>query len=325
MKQFLALMTMVVIFASTLAACHTDPISSESTEITQATEFVPVGKEGLNGKKIIFIGNSYTYYGKCVLDKAQDAYTQADRTNDKGYFYQLCKANGIDIDVTNFTFGSHQLKDFYSGSCAANRGHNGLDHFSYLTDMNYDYVVIQANSKTVDILGECQTIFQRFQEANPDVKLILLVPHLTHLNNYPHRSDIKKVAAAGILVVDWGTLVCDIINGDTKVPGATQEYDYNSFIISKSETDGYHQNMLSGYITALMAYCAITGESAQGQPWSFEDDPHFSTMAITEYRLKYYSYNFNTNFDTILDSEADMTGIQQLVDQYLVSKTYLNY
>ena len=126
-------------------------------------------------------------------------------------------------------------------------------------------------------------------------------------------------------MVDWGALVCDIINGDVKVPGATQEYNFNSFVISKSKEDGFHENMLAGYITALMTYCAITGESAQGQPWSFEDEVGFDTAAMDKYRAQYYLYNPETNFDAVLRSEADMKGIQQLMDQYLAAKTYRNY
>lgn len=302
---------------------------------SQISEFSPVGKEGLDGKKIIFIGNSYTYYGKCVLEKGQTVYSQEQRDNDQGYFYQICKANGIDVDVTNFTFGAHNLQDFYSGSCAADRGHDGLDHFSYIEDFNYDYVVLQTGSVQLnypDILRECQPIMRRFQAANPNVKIIFLVPHIDYLltteqfkDTYTWRSDIKKLADAGILVVDWGSLVCDIMNGDTQVPGATQEYDISSFIISQSATDGYHENMLTGYITALMTYCAITGESAQGQPWSFQEHSEFDDAAIAAYRAKYYDYDPETNFDAILDSDADMAGIQQLIDQYLAAKTYENY
>ena len=82
----------------------------------------------LDGKKFIFIGNSYTYYGKCVLDKGQSVYSQSSRVNDQGLFYQICKANGIDVNVTNFTFGGHTLEDHYSGCCNADRGHDGLEH-----------------------------------------------------------------------------------------------------------------------------------------------------------------------------------------------------
>ena len=336
MKRFLASILVMVICASMLSGCAPEQTPGETTtEPTQATEFTPVGKEGLSGKKIIFFGNSYTYYGKCVLTKGQDVHKQEDRMNDEGYFYQICKANGIDVNVTNFTFGVHYLKDFHPTGCAADRGHDGLNHLSYISDYNYDYVVLQTGSGPLnysDLLAECEPIMKPFREANPEVKFIFLANHIEYLlkdttqykDGYVWRSDIKKLADAGILVVDWGTLVCDIMYGKTTVPGATQEYSTSSFIISQAPDDGHHQNMLTGYITALMTYCAITGESAQGQPISF-DDSRFNSEAIAAYRLKYYKFNPQTNFDAILNSEADMTGIQQLIDQYLAAKTYLNY
>lgn len=338
MKRFIAIILAMVICTSILAACGKEQASNDPTQTTQtqATEFTPVGKEGLNGKKIIFFGNSYTYYGKCVLNKGSGVYEQRERTGDQGYFYQICKENGVEVNVTNFTFGGHYLKDFHPTCCAANRGHDGLDHLSYISDFNYDFVVLQTGSGPLNyanLLEECEPIMKPFREANPDVKFIFLANHIEYLlkdteqfkDGYVWRSDIKKLADAGILVVDWGSLVCDIMYGKTEVPGATQEYDISSFIISQSPTDGHHQNMLTGYITALMTYCAITGESAQGQPWSFADNSNFNTAAIDAYRNKYYTFKPETNFDAIMHSEADMTGIQQLIDQYLETKTYLNY
>lgn len=332
MKRFLAVILAMTICASMFAACGANNDTTQTTQAAettaQATEFTPVGKEGLNGKKIMFIGNSFTYYGKCVIDKGQSTYSQDQRINDQGYFYQICKANGVDVNVCNFTFGGHQLKDFYSGSCAANRGHDGLNHFSFVNDYNYDYVVLQngsASKALTSIVAECQPIMELFQKANPDVKFIFLVHHRVLPANYAWSSDIKNLEKEGILVVDWGNLVCDIIDGNVKVPGATQEYNFNSFVISQSEDDGFHENMLSGYITALMTYCAITGESAQGQPYSFEDVAPLNSSSIAAYRAKYYTYNPETNFDTILSSEEDMAGIQQLIDQYLEAKAYRNY
>ena len=109
------------------------------------------------------------------------------------------------------------------------------------------------------------------------------------------------------------------------MPNTKEKYDFYSFVISQSSGDGYHQNMLSGYITALMTYCAITGESAQGQPWSFEENTNLNSNAIAAYRKKYYTYHTKTNFDTVLCSETEMTGIQQLIDVYLAAKAYENY
>jgi hypothetical protein len=84
--------------------------------------------------------------------------------------------------------------------------------------------------------------------------------------------------------------------------------------------------VLAGYITAQMLYCALTGESAQGMDYSFWNDvqvhPSFDQTA---YMAKYYDYDPNTNFADIFASEADMAGIQTLIDQYLAEKAYRNY
>ena len=136
--------------------------------------------ESLDGKKIIFIGNSYTYYGQTVLEKTQKVLTQEERINDKGYFYQLCQDNGMDVQVTNWTFGGHSLEWLFGGSCAANRGCDGVDHASYLTDRNYDYVVIQpGNGAHCDEVGvvNIEKVMNFFKEGNPNTKFVLLIPY----------------------------------------------------------------------------------------------------------------------------------------------------
>ena len=294
-------------------------------------EFTKIPGKADNGKlDILFIGNSFTWYGKCVLDKGNNVWGLEKRVNDQGYFYQICKSNGLEANVTNFTFGGHGLSDWYSQSCSANRGHDGLDHLAYLTDRDYDVVVIQpgsGNAGSTDLLGPCQKIMAIFQEVNPDTQFVLLSHHRVHLGNAAFKANIKDVAAAGVLVVDWGLLVADVINGVVEVPGATQEYNQNSFVIRKSESDGYHENMLSGYITAQMLYCALTGESAVGQDYSFCGDKTINAAFDFEKFLKEeYRYDpGNSNFIEIFNSEADMRGLQQLIDQYLEAKAYLYY
>ena len=294
-------------------------------------EFAKIPGKADNGiLDILFIGNSFTWYGKCVLDKGQNAWSLDNRVNDQGYFYQICKANGVEARVTNFTFGGHQLSDWYTGNCRANRGHNGLDHLRYLTDRDYDYVVLQQGSSgkdAADILAECQPLMDLFLEVNPDTQFVFLVHHRVHLTETAYKANLKDLEDAGILVVDWGALVADVINGTTAVPGATQTYDQNSFVIRKSESDGYHENMLGGYITAQMTFCAITGKSAVGQDYSFCGDKTVNKAFDFDKFLKdEYSYDSATsNFIDIFNSESDMNGLQQLIDQYLAEKAYRNY
>ena len=324
MKKIIA----TILCASLLLSFAVGCMNSATSESTQNIE-IQGDAHMLDGKKVIFIGNSFTYYGKCVLERSQTDYDLDKRKNDAGYFYRICKENGAEVAVTNFTFGAHTLKDFYSGNCQANRGHNGLNHLDYLTDRNYDYVILQNGSRSSEhpsILDECEPLMKLFREANPNVKFVFLVHRNVHSTPYTWRSSIKDLADNGFTVVDWGAVVDDIITGKVQVPGATQTYNKNSFIINKSESDGFHPNMLTGYITALMTYCAITGESAQGQIYNFgEGDITFGTAAVSTYRSKMYTYEPVTNFDAILKSEADIRGIQQLIDQYLADKAYLNY
>lgn len=324
MKRLLAVLLLAVLLLSGCAWT----VPEESMEITGMTEAV-MGKDVLNGKKVIFIGNSFTYYGNCVLNKGQSALGLETRVNDQGYFCQVCRANGVNVSVTNFTFGGHQLKDFYSGKCAAARGHDGLDHLEYLTDRNYDYVVLQQGSggkDADDILGECRPLMDIFLKVNPDTKFVFLVHHWAHLTDHSYLSNVKALEEAGFIVVDWGALVADVINGKTAVPDAAQTYDKNSFVISKSMDDGFHENLLAGYITAQMTYCAITGESAVGHDYSFCGDKNVhSSFDFETFKAKQYLFDTHTNFIEIFNSPSDMQGLQQLIDQYLAEKAFRNY
>jgi len=285
-------------------------------------------KNILDGKRIIFIGNSFTYYGKTVLDKGWGIVTQKERNDDKGYFYELCKRNGARVSVTNWTFGRHDFKNLFEGPCSVERPCKGTDHLSYLEDRCFDYVIMQQGSASAnisDFLSKCEMVMGIFKEANPDAKFVFLIQAHAHMNGYRWLSEVKELEKKGVIIVDWGKLVSDIIAGNAKVLGAKEEYNKNTFIIKKSEADGFHPNMLTGYITTLMTYCAITGESAVNQDYSFCND----SSVNEEYDFKkfcdiYYTYdNATTNFPAVFDSPEDMRGIQTLIDRYLKEKAYV--
>ena len=288
----------------------------------------------LDGKKFIFIGNSYTYYGKCVLEKKTTNQSQEDRSHDKGYFYQIAKENGADVEVTNWTYGNHCLEDTFGGSCEANRGCDGHDHTADLTDRYFDYVMFQESSKRVDnFLESVDTLMALFREANPNVKFFCLVPlRLYELESSSEEcrqvlKNLKTVEEKGVTVVDWGKLAYDVYKGNAKVPGSQLSYNRHSFVISKSASDGHHQNMLAGYLTAQMTWCALTGDSAVGQEYRFTGDPTVNpAFDFAKYRSTYYTYGaVSTNFDKALQSKTEMNGFQQLIDKYLAEKAYRNY
>lgn len=286
-----------------------------------------------NGNKILVVGNSQTYYGKYVIDKGH-VRPLTNRRNDQGYLYQVFKSNGVDAEVTNFTFGNHVLKDFYSGKCAADRGHNGYNHLTDLmVDRNYDYVIFQegteASSKE-NIYAECKPLMDFFREGNPDTKFVFLVPQTAFASTHVWLPSVKELEENGVIVVDWGKMVQDLIDGNVTAPGATQTFGKFSFVVNKSKSDQKHPNILSGYLAAQMTYCAITGESAVGNDWSFWNDTAANTaFSLSAYKSTYYAYDktnpSNTNFEAIFTSTADMEALHALIDQYLKEKPYLDY
>ena len=327
MKRPFALLLCLCILTSLVACGTSEPAQTTAapettaTEATAATEPWATGKEALQGKKVIFIGNSYTFCGQNVMTIQNDVLGQKARSNDQGFFYQLCKANGIDVAVTNWSFGNHSITNFFEGECKAERECKGEFHEYYLQDAYFDYVVLQCNAEKTyngDFLALLKPTMDFFRKANPNVKFIMHVPHQAYVQNFPWTGDLQELTDAGIRIANWGQLCYDVVDGTAQVPGATQAYTYNSFVINWSETDGFHQNILAGYLTSLMVYCAITGESAVGQPWEFTNDSSLNkAFGWEKKKAEHYSYNPDTNFVEIFQSEADMHGLQQLADQYL--------
>ena len=327
MKKLLSLLLALALLVS-LTACGAST-DAPTTEPVQTTTAAPpeattpqASIDALQGKRILFVGNSYTYYGRVVINQGYDVLTQKERTDNRGMFYYMCKEKGIDVEVTNWVFGGHDLTDTLGHSCTmTDTSCAGVDHLSYLTDPNFDYVCLQPyfeDEYTGDMVSHLQPMMDFFRAANPDVKFLLLVPHMTFVRNFDWRNDFAALADVGVTICNWGGMLDDIVNKRVEVPGGTQQYFFGSFVISQNEKDGHHQNLLVGYLTAQMVYCAITGESAVGQPYTVADDsslhPEFDMEA---YQKKYYTYEPVTNFVEIYRSESDMNGLQQLIDRYL--------
>ena len=330
MKKILSLILALVLLLS-LAACGGEaaPATTAAPTTEAATEPQPTeptytpawssGKEALQGKKIIFIGNSYTFWGQTVIFKDQDVLTQDKRSYDQGYFYQLCKANGIDLAVTNWTFGGHDITAMFDGPC--NKGDdkcNGEFHEYFIKDPYFDYVCIQPYKEKEyngDLVEHLKYTMDFFREVNPNVCFLLLVPQMAPEKNYLWYNDIESLLDENVRICNWGGMLHDISNGVTEVPGATQTYSRSSFVNSK---DDHHENLLAGYITTLMVYCAITGESAVGQPYDFCDNSELnSRFDLEAFKTQNYPDGGVSNFIEIFRSEADMAGLQQLTDQYL--------
>jgi len=321
MKKRLLCMFMVL----TMLILQVQAVFAEDTTQTE-------GASVFDGKKVIFIGNSHIYRGLTVIDKDLSVLDQASRSNDTGYFYQLCKANGADVSVTNWTFSGHALSHIFGGTpCTHSGACQGVNHEDYLTDRNFDYVFINsargANSEAT-FVQDVTYIKEFFEAANPNVKCIILgnasSRGINQFNDTAYTGvtdSYKELEKDGFIIADWGALVADVINGKRNVPGATKTFSRSSFIVS----DNYHANALTGYLTTLFAYCAVTGEKAEGQPYDFCDNALLnSAFDMYSYMTNWYTNGeADTNFYQIMQSDADMLGLQKLTDMMLSEKPYL--
>ncbi len=276
----------------------------------------------LDGKRFLFIGNSYVYYGNTVIAKDKSLVEQKYRVNDTGYFYQLCRANGAEVSVTNWTFGGHKLGHLFGAPCTCKGSCYGVEHEKYLDDPYYDYVIVSPGGGTAseaEIAQDFAYITDFFREANPDVKIVCLA------NEAPYRLSLpgiythyKVLEEQGVIIAEWGKMLYDISNGYRTVEGMTHEVTRSSFFVD----DGYHPNPLTGYLTSLTLYCTLTGESAVGQTYAFCRDTSLGKrfdMAV--FKSDYYK-TLTTNFEEIMDTEADMRALQALVDTYIAEKPY---
>jgi len=327
MKKLFSLLLALCLLLS-LAACGAAPAETTAapTETTAAPTEATTPQasiDALDGKKVLFIGNSYTYWGSVVINVTCTNSSQKDRSHDKGLFYQLCKENGINVDVTNWVFAGHDLTDMTGEEClCADADCCGTNHISYLQDRFFDYVCIQPffeSEYTGDIVSHLTPTMELFKAANPDVKFLLLVPHATFFRDFKWKNELQAAADAGITVVNWGGMLDDLSNKRVTIPGSDTQCFQQSFVISKTEKDGHHQNLLAGYLTAMMTYCAITGESAVGQPYAFADDPSIHpNFDMDTFKEQNYTYETFTNFVEIYRSPADMNGLQTLADKYIL-------
>lgn len=286
---------------------------------TQLTEPKEENEHMLDNKKVIILGNSYVFYGKTVLTKSSSAPQQRQRVDDQGYFYQLCKEMGAEVAVTNWTFGGHSVRRLFEENCY----YCNLDHRTFLVDRYYDYVVVSPGSE-YEFGDTMETIMAFFREANPDVKFVILGNHAplgyTRYENLEYIWDLyAEFEKQGVIIADWGGLFHNIITGQYTVPEATQTYTRNTFLVA---TDNYHPNLLTGYLEAMVLYCAITGESAVGLPYGFWSDIQRNVEFDMNAHVEKYYTGSATNFFDVFNSPEDMTGLQQLVDQHLQAKTY---
>lgn len=322
-------MKRIFAWALTAAICLGLCGCTEATlpEETAPETTVSAAKEALDGKKIIFIGNSHTYVGNVVTQVYNSNPQQEKRGNNKGFFWILSQRQGCNVEVTNWTFSGHGLQHLFGGVCTKEGDCMGRNHEEDLTDRYFDYVVIQpgvGNASEENIASDIQYVVDFFKKENPDVKFALLGNASVYGNNatdhpYPGITGYyKTLAEQGFIMADWGGLVNDLIHEKVKPEGSAMPYFKQSFIIK----DGFHPNMLSGYLASAMLYCAITGEKAENLPTDMFQESVME-IALENHLQKNYVDPSDSNFMTALTVESELKGLHKLIDRYLEEKPYM--
>lgn len=317
MKKLLCLVLCLALLLG-MSACNTDvPSNDPPADGDGENQENGETENMLDGKKIIFIGDSFIYYGGVVLNGSPSRY------NDKGYFYELCRANGADVSVTNWTYGGKGISYIYE------------NYMEELDDPYYDYVVFSGGrnsaSKAQDYFDVLEKYMAFFRDANPDVAFLYLVSSGAHnisvAESFPIEilNNLKAFEEMGITIVDWGKMVADIIRGTSPLAQTENAFSKNTFIVHKSDADGYHPNQLTGYLTALMTYIAITGESAVGKSYAFWNDTSLDGRFSPDRFIETYYTEGETNYPAVFSSASDMRALQELVDTYFAEKAFRGY
>ncbi len=266
----------------------------------------------LDGANVMFIGNSFTYYGHCCGSKENNPWGGSD----KGYFYKVAQSFGDNVKVVNFTWGGASLWHKKSGVAEKALYVKMLQtHPNYYNNpqgkpmdkiYEQDYVILQQSGDNIsETYSDAKAIMALFP---PETKFYFYITtHDLSSNHTPTTSAAAKLEKEGSAgYIPLGHMVYKVWSGSERVPNSTIKYNKYSFVVNQSSSDGYHPNHLTGYLTALMTYCTITGKSAQGADYSF----------VVKDGKTYYT-NGTTNYPDVLESANDMAEWQKLIDKYI--------
>lgn len=260
-------------------------------------------------KKIAFVGNSFTFFGKCVDVKAFDGV-------DNGYFYQLAKAFGDDVTVTNFTWGGASF--WHKGDGFAQRAlyekmkelhpayYNNPEGLPLDDFYRQDAVVLQQSGDRIEQTYEdARLIMNLFA---PETKFGFYITTYDAFHSFePSFEAARAIRDNGGVYIPLGHIVDDIINSRVDVMGSGVVYNKNSFVVCR-EHDKFHPNTLTGYLTALCTYCAFTQKELNKAEHSF-----VTSMSAEEF----YTLG-ESNHAEIIASEREMEVLKNLVFDYCV-------
>jgi len=270
----------------------------------------------LDGKKFIVIANSMVYYGGLVQQGDQ-------KKEDPGMLSRILKEHhGNRLSVTDCTSGGHHLCDFLDKCRMEDKSCFGTDHLSSLNLSSFDYVIIsEAGNNYSHFYSDAVSVFNRFKTLNPNVKLY----YINHIYSVYKEHDnvlgnLKTLHdQMGVTIVNCGQLAYDLYKGKVKATVSSSYPNGHYDFTNHTSSDTYHPNPLMGYIMTQMVYCAITGESAEGEDYlTLVKNCKYAGGGVSyeDYYGKYYTHG-DSSFREILNNRQEMAGIQKLIPQYI--------
>lgn len=263
--------------------------------------------ESFDKKRVAFLGNSFTFFGKCVNVDSFDSI-------DNGYFCKLAKSLGDDVTVTNFTWGGASF--WHKGDGFAQRA-----IYEKIKELHPAYYNNPQGLLLDDFYCQDAVILQqsgdRIEQTYEDASLIMaLFPPQTKFGFYittydafhsfePSFASARKIRDDGGVYIPLGHLVDDIINGRAYVLQSEFEYNKNSFVVCK-EHDKFHPNTLTGYLTAACVYCSFTQKDIINAEHSF--------VTVMD-KSEFYTLD-KSNHDSIIASDKEMNALKALVKEY---------
>ena len=199
--------------------------------------------ENFDKKRIAFIGNSFTFFGKCVNANAFDKI-------DDGYFYQLAKSLGDDVTVTNFTWGGASF--WHKGDGFAQRAlyeklkelhpayYNNPEGLPFDEFYRQDAVVLQQSGDRIEQTYEdAKLIMELFA---PETSFGFYITTYDAFHNFePSFEAAQRIRDDGGVYIPLGHIIDDVINGRVDASNSDFVYDKNSFVVCR-EHDKFHPN-----------------------------------------------------------------------------------
>ena len=278
----------------------------------------PANEQSINGKRMIVCANSMVYYGGFVQKGNQGK-------ADPGMFSKLLSAKGYNCEIIDCTQGGHHLYDYTAAGCKTEGSDCtvGVDLLKGLDLASFDYVILsESGNNNANFLADARAVYKRFTDVNPNVKKLYINHIYSVYKKHAKVLDALKTLhdEDGVTIINCGQLGYDIYTGAVKVPGGSLSYSDRYTFCNHKSGDTHHPNPLMGYIMTQMVYSALTGESA--------DYPDYAALiksckfaagstGYNDYYSAYYTTPAALPFMNVIDNDAEMKGIQQLIPMYI--------